>query len=403
VLADRDVALLAASIFASTAGDWIAVLAIVTEVGSMSESGFAISAVFIALWLPVALLAGHAGVLVDRVETTRLLAATASAQIVLALALAVVQPMWGIYALLALLGSGFAVSQACEFALVPAVAGPERIPDVNGVVESARYAGFILGPSLGGVLAAWLGRSGALVVDAATFGLVVLVALTLRARRPPREPADAAKPRARDGLLLLFQGRELRLAMIVAFVSLLFMSASIPADFLYVRDELERGGAAFGLVLTAWTLGMIVGALALGKRIPPAALLTAAFVATAVQGAGKTITPLVPVVAWMTVWYLVGGLGHGVKNVALRTLLHRSVPADAHGRASASFNGLRNTAEIGALLAGAALVDAVGAPATLVVAGGVSALAGLAGLTVRRGRPPGRRKARAGAGTIGSL
>jgi MFS family permease len=180
------------------------------------------------------------------------------------------------------------------------------------------------------------------------------------------------------------------------------MSASIPADLLYVEDVLEIDPAAFGLVLTGWTLGMILGAIMLGKRIPAGLLLAAVFVGTVVQGLGKAVTPIVPVLVWMIAWYAFGGLGHGVKNVATRSLIHRSVPAEAHGRAFAAFNGLRNAAEIVALLCGAALVDAAGATVTLVVAGGVSAAAGLAGLARARPRPPGPEGVPAGVGTIDS-
>ena len=63
----------------------------------------------------------------------------------------------------------------------------------------------------------------------------------------------------------------------------------------------------------------------------------------------------------MVVCYFVGGAGHGVKNVAFRSLIHERVPSDRHGRAFAAYNGLRNTAELVALAAGGALVAALGA------------------------------------------
>jgi hypothetical protein len=82
----------------------------------------------------------------------------------------------------------------------------------------------------------------------------------------------------------------------------------------------------------------------------------------------------------MLVCYFAGGLGHGLKNVAFRTLIHERVPAAGHGRAFAAYNGIRNGAELAALAAGGLLVATVGARGTLVIAGGVAALAGVAGL-----------------------
>jgi hypothetical protein len=74
LLRDRDFRLLAGSIGVSALGDWLALVALALEIEDMGGSGIAISALFICLWAPVVILAGHAGALVDRFETTRLLA-----------------------------------------------------------------------------------------------------------------------------------------------------------------------------------------------------------------------------------------------------------------------------------------------------------------------------------------
>ena len=90
--------------------------------------------------------------------------------------------------------------------------------------------------------------------------------------------------------------------------------------------------------------------------------------------------------------YLVGGLGHGVKNVLLRALLTVRVPAAVHGRAFAAYNAARSTAELGALAAGGVLVGALGPRAALVLAGLGPIVAAAAGLTALR-RAPSRRRA----------
>jgi hypothetical protein len=84
-------------------------------------------------------------------------------------------------------------------------------------------------------------------------------------------------------------------------------------------------------------------------------------------------------------WFL-GGLGHGTKNVLVRTLIQERVPARLHGRAFAAYNGLRNGAELIALAAGGLLVAAIGARTTLALAGGIPGLAAVAGLSLYRRR-----------------
>jgi MFS family permease len=286
----------------------------------------------------------------------------------------------------AVLGAGVAVSQSAEFALVPVVAGDRSMQSANGIVETARYVGFALGPLVGGALTAIGGVELAMLVDAASFVAVGIVAVTLRVRRHPEPAEEGEKRRARDGVLFLFGDRILSLTMTVATTSLLFMSASIPADVVYVQDVLGVQDIGYGLVTSAWMLGMALGATFVSPHIALPSLATAGFVAVAVQGLGVAITPIFLVFWVMVACYLVGGAGHGVKNVAFRSLIHDRIPVERHGRAFAAYNGLRNTAELGALVAGGVLVATLGARGTLLLAGSVSALAGLVGLAVGRAR-----------------
>ena len=382
LLRERDFRLLAGSIGVSALGDWLAALALILQIQKMTDSGIAVSGLLICLWAPSVLLAGHAGLIVDRVETTRLIAVVSLAQAGVAGALAFVDSVAAILVLTGLLGIGFAISQASEFALVPAVSG-DRIQEGNGHVETVRYVGFTIGPLCGGLLTAAGGMSVAMLINAGTFVAVAVAALLLRVRRPPvRASDDAPAFRARDGVVQLFRERGLALAMSVAFVSLLFMSASIPADVFFAKEVLGVGDVAFSVVYTAWTIGMILGALFLSKRVAVGALIVAALAAVAVQGLGKTLPPLWLVFPFMAACYFVGGVGHGVKNVLFRTLIHVRVPPELHGRAAAAYNGLRNGAELAALLAGGFLVAGLGARGTLLIAGGVSMLAGFSGLVL---------------------
>ena len=227
-----------------------------------------------------------------------------------------------------------------------------------------------------------------MLVDAASFLAIGLAALSLSARRVPTHEARDEPRRARDGIGFLLADPLVALMVVVVFVSLLFMSASIPADLVYVEDILGVENIGFGVVL--------------GRRIPISALATATLIGVTVQGLGKFLAPFWLVLGFMIVMYLVGGVGHGLKNVASRTLIHTRIAADRHGRAFAAWNGVRNAAELGALAVGGVVVGALGARETLWLAGGLSALAGLVGLAVLAGRRSRVPESEPGAGTIGS-
>jgi MFS family permease len=243
--------------------------------------------------------------------------------------------------------------------------------------------GFGLGPLLGGLLFSAGGLELAMLVDAATFAAVAGAALALRVRRDPRTLEEAERtPRARDGVAFLFGDRVLSLVMMVAFSSLLFMSAVWVGELFFVEDVLDRGDVAYGLMLSIWTVGMALGALLLSPRVAAGAVAATGLAAVAVQGAGLALPALWLSFAFFLACSFIGGLAHGVKNVMFRSLIHVRVPERLHGRVFAAYNGIRNSAELGAFAAGGLLVAAIGPRGTLAYAGGLSALAGLVGLLV---------------------
>ncbi len=378
LLSERDFLLLSIAVGLSAMGDWVAITALGLHVEELTDNGYAVAALWICLFGPSVAVAGHAGLLVDRVEATRLLAIVSMLGAAGAAALAFVDALAPVLVLTAAIGVVFALMQPAEFSLIPVLAG-RRVQEANGHVETFRYMGFGIGPVVGGLLFAVGGLELAMVVDAATFVAVALVALSLRVRREPQR-GEGSEERAREGIAYLFRDRTLALVMIVAFSSLLFMSAVWVGELFFVKDVLDQGDTAYGVFLSVWTAGMAIGALFLSKRVAAGAVAAVGLAAAAIQGAALALPTL-----WLTLGFFlacsfVGGLGHGVKNVMFRSLIHVRVPDRLHGRAFAAYNGIRNGAELGAFAAGGVLVAVIGPTGTLAYAGGLSALAGLIGL-----------------------
>ena len=389
LLRDRDFALLVTAVALSALGDWLALVPLALELQSSTDSGLAVAGLYMAVWGPAVFLAGPAGLAADTLENTRLLGVVSVVQAGIAVALAFAGSTGAIIALAALLGSGFAFAQTAEFALIPAIAGEERLGAANGYVETARYAGFTAGPLLGGLLAAAGGVEVALLVNAATFLFVAAVALTLRARRRPRRDPEV-KERALEGFGFLFREPDLGLVVTVAFVSLLFFTASVAAEVFFATDFLEIGESGFGLLITCWTIGMVVGSVLIAPRVPKTMLAGGALLAIAVQGLGLGVPTLwlVPTLAFA--FYFVGGSAHGTKNVLVRTLIHVRTPDRLRGRAFAAYNGVRNGAELVAMAMGGVMIALVDARVTLLLAGALPLIVGVAGYAIYRARamPP---------------
>jgi MFS family permease len=385
----RDLRLLAGAVFLSALGDLLAMVTLAVRVHDLTGSSFAVAGYFAASMLPMIVLSPLAGLVADRVESVRVLVVSSLAQAAVAVALAFTADVAGLLALSALLATGAAVSQPAEFRLVPAVAAPGGLTRANGVVETARYVGFAAGPALAGALAAAGGPRTALLVNAASFLAIAVVGGLLHARRPP-EPGGA-HDRARDGIAALAGDRVLRIVVGPAVAALLVISASLTAEVFYVKDVLGAGDTGYALLLVAWMAGMAAGAMGVAPRVPGRVLGAGALVALGVQGAGMAGQTIVAVLPMALAGYCVGGVGHGVKNTLIRTLIAERVPDRLHGRAFAAYGAARNSAELAALALGGVLVGAIGAREALVVAGAGPMVAALAGLVLLRGVQRSRR------------
>ncbi|WP_028067606.1 MFS transporter [Solirubrobacter soli] len=379
----RDLRLLAGAVLLSSAGDLLALIVLALQVHALTGSGLAVSALFAATLVPMIALAPPAGLVADRVESVRVLVVASLAQAGIAVALAFTHDLSAILALSALLTAGNAFAQPAEFALVPAVATDTT--RATGVVESARYAGFALGPVLAAALAV-LGPQAALLVNAASFAAIAAAAVAMRARRAP---VATARERALDGFRILREDRVLRATLAPAVGALLFISASLTVEIFYLKDVVGAGDTAYALLVAAWMVGMVCGATGLAHRVPKRLIAPIALVALAVQGAGTGVQTAWAILPVAFSGYVIGGVGHGVKNVLLRALLTARVPEAVHGRAFAAYNAARNAAELGAVGLGGVAVGVLGPRAALLLAGLgpiVAAVLGLNALLSRTDR-----------------
>ena len=191
--------------------------------------------------------------------------------------------------------------------------------------------------------------------------------VALRARRRPA--AATERVRARDGFVFLARDRALAVTLGGAIAALTVFTISATAEPFFVTDVLGAGSFGYGLLITAWTVGMLVGAAGLPHRVAPAGVAVAALAAITAQGLGLAGAAVAPALWTALLGFAFGGVAHGLKNVLLRTLIHERVPEALRGRAFAAYNGARNGAELGALALGGLIVGAFGARTGLLVSG----------------------------------
>jgi MFS family permease len=410
----RDFVLLLAAIALSSLGDLLAIVALTIRVHDLTHSGLAVSALLLADVLAHVLFAPAAGLLVDRIETVKVLALTALLQAAVATGLAFAHAVPLIVGLSFVLGAGGAVATPAVLALVPRAVGEERMTEANAYLELARYGGAAGGPVLAGVLAASLGTAVALLADAASFLVLAASALALTVRRPPEiEAAERApgarRKEARQGFSFLLRDRLLGLAAVVLTVTVVFAVMDNVALVFFAKDVLGVGDGGYGTLLTGWTIGMVAGALLIARRLPASALALSLLLANAAIGAAVTVSAAAAVYPLVLGLFVVAGAGNGIVNVTMRSLVHHRAPDRIRGRVFAANTALLGTGQIAAATLGGTLVQAIGSRGTLLLAGAGTIVVGVAGLVFYARLPARARAVRAsatgdrGAAEIGEL
>jgi MFS family permease len=386
LLRRRDFVLVFASFALSSFGDYLALLALTIRVHDSTGSGWAVSALLLTGLLPLVAFAPLAGLLVDRSETVRVLAVAAVAQAIVAVGLAISgSALIPTLVLSFLLGVGFAVTQPALFALVPKVAGEDQITQANAYLEVARWGGATIGPFAAGTLTAAIGSGGTLLIDAGTFFVVAAAAVALRARRPPVPAAEAElggpKPReAREGFSFLLRDHLLGMVVLVTAAMVLFAAIDNVAEVFFAKDVLGAGDTGYGVLVGSWTLGMVVAATVIARRVPALRLALSVLLAAVVGGSAIAFAAALPSVPLAVSMWFIGGGANGLENVGLRSLIHHRVPERIQGRVFAAYYAVINGASIGATVLGGALVAVAGARGSLLTAGLGGLGAGLIGL-----------------------
>jgi MFS family permease len=371
----RDVALLTAGLSVSTAGDSAALVAILLELRGAGVGW--VSAALGADLVPFIIFASLSGRLVDRVDNRRLLVAALALQGAVVLPLAFVRQPWLIVALVFAVASFSTVVRPATNAMVPALAGDERAPSAYAWIATGTAIGYSAGYAAGGLLTAAVGAKGALLADTATFVVLAAACSLLSASRGGGSTSGEAE-RPSGGLAILRRDTVLKWSVIVTAVAVACAVVdNVAAPFRFI-NQLHTSSAGYGLYLSLWGLGSLLGAQ--GPRRLAAQLMPSSLaVGNAVSGLGILGIGLAPTLGVALGASVVGGIGNGIANVAISSLVAGRVGEAERGRAFATVGALIQAGVGTGTVAGAPLVAALNAGRAMAAAGALTVV--IAGVT----------------------
>jgi len=226
-------------------------------------------------FLPQLLFSLWGGVIADRYPKRRILFVTQATMGALALILGVLAltgavAVWQVYLLAFALGMAAVVDSPARQTFVAEMVGQGGMANAIALNSAAFNLARITGPAVAGLVISTVGTPAAFLVNAASFGAVLI---GLKLMRPAEFHAVERAPRApgqlREALTYVRARPNLWLTLaLVFFVATFGMNFQVTTA-LMSRGVFHTGAGAFGLASTMFAVGALGGALLAARRARP--------------------------------------------------------------------------------------------------------------------------------------
>ena len=357
-------------------GDSVSMVALVVLIVQITGSASAVGGALVARLLPT-IASPLAGVLADRLDRRVVLVASDLARAVLALGLIFVRDLVILYVLVFLMGLARTIFNPTIRAAFPGVVGGGDLTRANALISGTFSVSETVGPALGGLLVATVGVNAAFALDCATYLVSAAFLFRVPLSRPRRDEDGDLARELKAGFTYL-AGARMPLAIVIgAFLTMLTINTTIPAEVFLAKETFGAGDAGYGLLVGLWGGGMVLGSafmVVFGGRINLSLFYVLSIFVSALALAATGLSPMFVVALGALT---IAGIANGVDDVTANTILQESVPEAFLGRVFAvRFFGF-SAGEVLAYGVGGAIVDLTGPRYTYLLAGAATATAGL--------------------------
>lgn len=371
----RNFRLLWTGLIVSNTGSWMQFVALGYLVDRLTGSPVYLGLLAATQAVPRLLFALLGGTTADRVDRRGLLLATNLVLMSSATTLAVLTAMhriqiWQIFVIAALNSLVQAFDMPARHSMVPSLVAEHEVLTAISLNSVAFNGAGIVGPSLGGVVIAAVGESGAFFVNAASYFAVLAALLLMSVPRQERVGRVRVSEDFREGLALLRHHPQIVWLLGTVAVLSFFGRPYVRLMPSFAREVVHVGAEGLGLLQSAPGIGTVAALVVVGwlsSRRGKGGLLGTA---TLSFGAAVVAFGLMRWF-WPAMLVLIAvGTTQALAMASANTLLQLTVPTHARGRAM----GLYSMVAFGGFALGSlpvgALADYIGVGSAL-SAGGV--------------------------------
>jgi predicted MFS family arabinose efflux permease len=391
-LRQRDFALLWWAGLISIAGDWTLRIALPIFVLQLTGSALATSGAVIATMAPVLLVGLVAGVYVDRWDRRKVLVVVSLAQAATLLPLLAVDSaakLWIVYAVLFVQSALSQFFLPAENALLPSLVAADQLPVANSLNALNNNIARLAGPAIGGLLAAAIGLTGIVAVDALSFllaaALIAGIRGSYRVTRDTTVQRLGVRRELAEGLRVV--GASPMAKALLVMTGILAIGEGVMGGLfaVFVTGPLHGGARELGWTMSAQAIGGVLGGLAgapIVARVAPERLLRWALVAFGLLDIAIFNYPRWTGVLWPgLVLFVVVGVPAALGGATWMTLLQRTVDDAYLGRVFSVALVLESVAGLLGATVGGTLAGRFGVLNLLTIQGALPLLCGI-GFTI---------------------
>ena len=364
----------------SLVGTWMDQVAESWLVYRLTGSALLLGTVAFAGQIPVFVLAPIGGTVADRFNRRKILVATQSTMMVLALILSAltlthVVQVWHVILLAALMGVVNAFDIPARQAFVVDMVAREDLVNAIALNSSMFNGARVIGPAVAGIVVAVIGEGWCFFANGVSFIAVIAGLLMMKMLRPRLAIEGSPLQNTIEGFRFVSRTGPVRaLMLLLGLVSFTAMPYAVLMP-IFADQILHGGPRALGLLMGASGMGALGGAITLAMRKSLRGLGRWVAIACSCFGVGLILFGYSRHL-WLSVVILVP-VGYSVmlQMASSNTLIQSMVPDQLRGRVMAVYSMMfMGMAPFGALLAGS-VAHVIGAPLTVAI-GGVISIAG---------------------------
>jgi MFS family permease len=364
----------------SLIGTWMQNLAQAWLVYRLTGSMVLLGGISFCSQIPIFLFSPLGGIVADQYSRRRVVIATQTASMLLALALASLTltgtvRIWHIFVLAALLGMVNAFDIPARQSFIVDMVARADLMNAIALNSSMFNASRVVGPAIAGILVAVIGEGWCFFANGVSY-IAVIVGLLLMRVEPHQRVTDGGSPLANivEGFRFVIRNRPIHALLILLGIAAM---TGMPFTVLMpvFADRILHGGPkALGWLTGCAGIGALAAALLLASRQTLKGLTVWIAAASMAFGAGLIVFALSRTFWFSAVILVPVGFSLMLQMGSSNTLIQSMVPDHLRGRVMSVYSMMiMGMAPFGGLLAGI-VADRLGAPTTVAI-GGVICLA----------------------------